>query len=66
MRTHEQLLRAASAAGFPPEPFEEVERLLELLAGFGSACGDEVGFDVVHELALGGLVREHAAASASC
>jgi hypothetical protein len=33
MRTHEQLLREASAAGFSPEPFEKVERLLELLAG---------------------------------
>ncbi len=33
MRTHEQLLRAASVAGFPPEPFEKVEWLLELLAG---------------------------------
>ena len=33
MRTHEQLLRAASAAGFSSEPFEKVERLLDLLAG---------------------------------
>lgn len=33
MRTHEQLLREAGAAGFSPEPFEKVEQLLELLAG---------------------------------
>lgn len=36
MRTHDQLLRDAAAAGFAPEPYEKVEWLLELLAGLAS------------------------------
>lgn len=45
MRTHEQLLRAASAAGFPPEPFEKVEWLLELLAGLASSSTRTLSWD---------------------
>ncbi|MDP2182056.1 MAG: nucleotidyl transferase AbiEii/AbiGii toxin family protein [Actinomycetota bacterium] len=36
MRTHEQLIREAAAAGFAPEPYEKVAWLLELLAGLES------------------------------
>lgn len=36
MRTHDQLLRDAAAAGFAPEPFEKVEWLLELLSALAS------------------------------
>ena len=36
MRTHDQLLRDAVAAGLAPEPYEKVEWLLELLSGLAS------------------------------
>lgn len=36
MRTHDQLIRDAAAAGFAPEPYEKIEWLLELLSGLVS------------------------------
>lgn len=36
MWTHEQMIRAATAAGFAPEPYEKVAWLLELLMGLDS------------------------------